>query len=221
MECITMNWIAVDNGVFVSIFGQEFIYKNQATNEETHYGFDVLKGVPTAIGTRGKGISEAQILRAIQQWLSSKSLEERVKLDYKQSRQALSQVWNDEAKFLMSMAKSIVVPFRLRGAEITEYLSNKSWEDYVNQWRHNSEYHKRLSKKQEYLNTFLESQNRILSALLWLQKNRKLIANVVNYKSDSDSFYYEVILGLPVIKIRSVVMAQIREKRRLTDTYED
>jgi hypothetical protein len=32
-----MNWIAVDNGVFVSIFGQEFIYKNQATNEETHY----------------------------------------------------------------------------------------------------------------------------------------------------------------------------------------
>jgi hypothetical protein len=127
-----MNWIEVDNGVFVSIFGQEFIYKNQATNEETHYGFDVLEGVPTAIGTRGKGISEAQILRAIQQWLSSKSLEERVKLDYKQSCQTLSQVWNDEAKFLMSMAKSIVVPFRLRGSEITEYLSNKSWEDYVN-----------------------------------------------------------------------------------------
>jgi len=216
-----MDWIPVNNGVYVSIFGQDFAYKNERTNEETRYGFDVLKGVSTVIGTRKKGITDRSILLAIWEWLPSKYLEEKAKLDYKQSRQALSQAWNDDAKILMSMAKSIVVPYRLRGAEITEYLINKNWDDCVDQWRHDDEYHKRLSQKKDYLNTFLDSQNRILSALLWLQKNRKLIEGVINYQKDVDSFYYEILLGLPVTKIRSVAMEQIARKRDLTNTFED
>lgn len=211
-----MNWIAVDNGVFVSILGQEFIYRNERTKEETCYSFDVLDGVSTAIGTRKKeGTTDRIILSAIREWMPFKYLEERVKLDYKQASKSLSQAWNDDAKFVMSMAISLVVPYRLRGVEIAEYLSNKDWDGIVNQWRHTGEYHKKLSKNEDYLTTFLNAQNKILSALLWLQKNRRLIECVVNYEKDTDSFYYEVLLGLPVSKIRNVAMEQITKKREM------
>jgi hypothetical protein len=232
-----MNWIAIDpmtvrptisgqtvcdNGVFVSVGLHDFFYKNTKTNEETCYGFDVLEGVATPIGTRKHGVSEKEILLAIQKWLPSKYSEEQVSLDYKQSRQKLSQAWNDDAKFLMRMAKSLAIPYRLRGAEITEYLSSAdNWDAVVSGWRHNAEYHKQLSKKQDYLTTFLSAQNKILSALLWLQKNRKLIEGVINYQKDIDSFYYEVLLALPVQAIRKIAIAQIEEKRYLTDTPED
>lgn len=215
-----MDWIVVGNEIFVHILGQEFVYRNKKTNEETHYGFNVLENVSTLIGTRKKGITDTQILRAIQAWLPSKYQEERAKLNYGQARKSLSQVWNNDAKFLMRMAKSIVVPYRLRGAEIAEYLSDINWSDTVNQWRHHYEYHRQLSKK-DYLAAFLEAQNRVLAALLWLQKNRQLIEGVINYQKDVDSFYYEILMGLPVAKIRSVAMEQIAQKRDLTDTFED
>lgn len=221
MGCI-MSWVGVGNEIFVTILGQEFVYRNKKTNEETHYGFNVLENVSTLIGTRKKGITDTQILRAIQAWLPSKYQEERARLNYEQSRKNLNQAWNDDAKFLMRMAKSIVVSYRLRGAEIAEYLSGiKDWSATVNQWRHHYEYHRQLSKKQDYLTAFLEVQNRVLAALLWLQKNRQLIEDAINYQKDVDSFYYEILMGLPVAKIRSVAMEQIAQKRDLTDTFED
>ena len=217
-----MSWVGVGNEIFVTILGQEFVYRNKKTNEETHYGFNVLENVSTLIGTRKKGITDTQILRAIQAWLPSKYQEERARLNYEQSRKNLNQAWNDDAKFLMRMAKSIVVSYRLRGAEIAEYLSGiKDWSATVNQWRHHYEYHRQLSKKQDYLTAFLEVQNRVLAALLWLQKNRQLIEDAINYQKDVDSFYYEILMGLPVAKIRSVAMEQIAQKRDLTDTFED
>jgi hypothetical protein len=220
-----MNWIAIvpcNNEVFISVGMHDFIYRNTKTKEETCYGFDVLEGVATPTGTRKHGINEKEILEAIQKWMPSKYSEEQLKLDYKQSCQKLSQVWNDDVEFLMMMTRSLIVPRRLRGAEITEYLSNTdNWDHIVSGWRHNTEYHKQLNKKQDYLTTFLSAQNRILSALLWLQKNRKLIEGVINYQKDINSFYYEVLLGLPVGKIRNVVIEQIAKKRESTDTLKN
>lgn len=209
-----MNWITVDSGVSVRLGAHDFEYLNKRTNEDSLYGYSVLEGIAHPIGTRKNGVTETQILDAISQWLPFKYTEDKLRKDYDLSVQELQKAWDNDAKFLIQMAKSIVVPHNLKGVkEIALYFEAKSksvWGDYCNQWRHS----KYQSQKSDYLTSFLDAQTKILQSLMWMQKNRQLIESVIDYEKNTSSIYYEIILALPVKIITSVVHAQIKVKRQ-------